>query len=315
MLRERDDIRCKLVWDHDAVRGRKVADELKATFVADVNDIYRDPAVNGVVVLSEINRHEALVLPAVQAKKNIFVEKPLGMAATDAYRMADAIRSAGVIFQTGYFNRSEATYRFIRDEAQKGNLGKVWRIEGSNCHHGAIDGWFDKEWRWMTDRTQAGCGAFGDLGTHLLDIMIWIAGDVATATAQVDKGSARYGDCDETGQGLLRFANGAIGTLQAGWLDLANPQTLRVSGTEGHAVVINGELFYKSRKVAGADGEKPWTNLPPKFRHALHLWFDAIAGKKDAMLVDAHEAAYRNAVIEAMYEGAASGKFVTVKKA
>ena len=38
--------------------------------------------------------------------------------------------------------------------------------------------------------------------------------------------------------------------------------TLMVAGTEGHAVIFRGKLYFKSSKVPGADGQKPWTDLP-----------------------------------------------------
>ena len=61
----------------------------------------------------------------------------------------------------------------------------------------------------MTDLKQAGVGAFGDLGTHALDLMLWMLGDVerVTATLQVALGKYRP-DCDETGEALFRFSRG-----------------------------------------------------------------------------------------------------------
>src|SRR5688500_15632322 len=120
-----------------------------------------------------------MVQAATKAKKKfIFVEKPLGMGAKDAYAMADAMHAIGAKFQTGYFVRGGPMVNFIREHIQKGAFGKITRIRGSNCHSGALGGWFDNkpddhasDWRWMADPKIAGVGAFGDLGTHLLDIM------------------------------------------------------------------------------------------------------------------------------------------------
>jgi len=43
-----------------------------------------------------------------------------------------------------------------------------------------------------------------------------------------------------------------VGTLAAGWDDVANPVNFLVSGTEGHACVVAGKLYFQSAKVAGA---------------------------------------------------------------
>jgi predicted dehydrogenase len=165
----------------------------------------------------------------------------------------------------------------------------------------------------MADPTIAGCGAFGDLGTHSLDLLIWLCGEVSAVTAQLDNGKARYPDCDETGEALLRFKSGAIGTLAAAWDDLANPVSLIISGTEAHAAVIDGELFFTCKNVEGADGKTPWTKLPAAKPHAFELFLDALVGKP-AELVGAREAAYRNVVMEAMYEAAKEERWVEVGK-
>lgn len=313
MLAQRPQDHVRVVWDHDHARGRKCADELNARFLADERKLYAEADVDAAIVCAETDRHEPLVLAAAEAGKHLFVEKPLGLGSRDAYAMAEAIRKVGVLFQTGYFQRGRPELQFIRSHLAAGSFGRVTRVRGSNCHAGALGGWFDTEWRWMADPKQAGCGAFGDLGTHALDILLWLLGDVTEATAMLDNTTGRYDDCDETGEGLMRFASGAIGTLAAAWTDVANPVQYLLSGTEGHAAVINSQLFFQSKRVDGADGKQPWTDLPEAWPHAFELFLNAVGGKDDVPLVTAYEAAYRSAVMEAMYEGAKSRQWVVPK--
>lgn len=322
MLGRRANWTVKYVVDHHAQRAKIRADELSAKVVS-VEQAAADPDVSGFVVCSETHLHEQIVAMAVKAGKPLFVEKPLGMAAADAYRMADMIEKAGVPFQTGYFRRSDPKIRFLQEKIAAGKLGTITRIRGSNCHNGSLGGWFDDKadistnWRWMADVKQAGCGAFGDLGTHMLDLLILLCGPVKHVTAQIDPVTARYGkDCDETGEALLRFESGAIGTLAAGWVDHADPVSLLVSGTEGHAAIIDNKLHLTSKTEPVFDGTAAIRNseLPPALPHAFELFLDKIEGK-NVTLVGAKEAAYRNAVMEAMYAAAKEGKWVTPSKA
>jgi predicted dehydrogenase len=253
-----------------------------------------------------------LVLAGAAAKKYLFVEKPLGMGAEDAYRMADAIEEAGLLFQTGYFMRGDPIHLFLREQINEGKLGKITRIRHSNCHDGSLRGAFDTEWRWMADPVQAGGGGFADLGTHSLDILLWLMGNVTSVTATIDVATGRYGNCDEYGEGLLQFENGAIGSLAAGWVDVAHPVRLILSGTEGHAHVANGQLYFQSKHVHGADGKAPWTKLPEAWPHAFELFLDALRGEK-VPLVGAREAAVRSAVMEALYQGARTQQWVEPK--
>ena len=311
-INDRSDVSAKLVWDHDTDRADKRAAELGAQRVADLSQIWSDSEIESVVICAETNRHENLVKDAVAAGKHLFVEKPLGMGAKDAYVMAKVIEDSGLTFQTGYFQRGLPINLFLRDQIQKGNLGKITRFRYTNYHNGALGDWFTPEWLWMVDAEQAGMGAFGDMGTHALDILMWLMGDVEEVTATLASVTGTYSDLDETGEGLIRFKNGAIGSVGGGWLDVQHPVNLLLSGTEGHALGMNrNTLHYNSEHVDGADGESAWTDLPDPWPHAFELFFDAILGKPDVSLVTAHEAADRSAVMEALYQAAEQHTWVS----
>jgi predicted dehydrogenase len=164
----------------------------------------------------------------------------------------------------------------------------------------------------MADPKIAGVGAFGDLGTHKLDILMWLFGGIESVAAEIKPVTGRYGDCDETGEALLRFKNGIIGTLAAGWVDIEDPVTFMISGTEGHAVVVNGQLFYRSEKVPGSNSKKPWTDLPSSPPLPMEQFLDAVGGAKNEPLVTPEEAAARVTVMQAIYAAAHEHKWVTV---
>src|SRR4051812_7968339 len=85
-VNKRDDLKIKSVWDHDAARARKSAESLKAQVVDDFKTIYADPEITGIIICSETNLHEQLIVPAAEAKKPfIYAEKPLGIGSKDAH--------------------------------------------------------------------------------------------------------------------------------------------------------------------------------------------------------------------------------------
>ncbi len=309
-----DEFRVKAVWDDQPERARIAAAHLNNCSVSDVAAIVGDDEIDAVVVCSETALHRELIEAAAAARKDMFVEKPLGIKACDAYAMRKAIDEAGVVFQIGHFMRGYPAYRFIKQLVDDGTLGAITRIRHSNVHPGAItglfdagNGWYDDGWLWMTDLEKSGVGGFGDLGAHSLDVLMWLMGDVLSVTAQMDSLLGKY-PCDEYGEGMLRFANGAIGTLAAGWVDLLRPQEILVSGTAGVAYVDNDKLYVKSDNLPGADGGE-WTDLPTALPHAFELFLDALVGK-DVPLISAKEAADRTAVMEALYQAAESNTWV-----
>ena len=323
MISRRSDVAVTAVWDPDTRRSTFRADQLKAKVSPSAEAIFADDSIKSVVICSETNRHDQLVAMATKARKHLFVEKPLGMGGRDGYAMAQAIEDAGVQFQTGYFQRSDPKNRFIKELIAKGSLGKISKVYASNAHSGALGNLFGSkpdaphdDWRWMADPAVAGVGAFGDLGTHALDILLWWLGDVSAATAQIDSVTNTYPGCDESGQGLMRFKTGATAVLNAGWVDHADPVTYIVSGTEGRAAVINGQLHVVSRKDSRFTNDTivRANEMPPAAPHAFELFLDALVGRDLAVpLVGAREAAYRSSVMEAMYEGAKANTWVVPK--
>ncbi len=318
-LQARSDVCAVAIWDRDPARAGACGGQLGAPVSDSVDAILRDNAVDGVIICSETDQHESLVTAAAAAGKHMFVEKPLGIGAQDANRMAAAIEKAGVLFQTGYFSRGIPVHQALKDLVSQGVFGQITRARFVNCHAGALRDIFTPDWLWMTDMEQAGVGAFGDLGTHALDLMLWILGDVDSVTAALNVVVEKYGpDCDETGEALFRFSSGAIGSLAAAWVDVAEPITAEISGTEGHAYIYNrSDLYITSANLDGADGQRPWTDLPPAWPHAFDLFLDALnapdpSARASIPLVTAREAAYRSAVMEAMYKAAAEGSWVSL---
>jgi predicted dehydrogenase len=304
ILKLRKDVNVKYVWDHDHARAEKAATTLGGQVVDDDKTIWADPEVKAVVICSETNRHHDLVLAAAAAGKHVFAEKPMGIGSAESYEMADALEKAHVIFTTGYFTRTVPSVLFLKQQVEQGVFGKITRVRGSTCHNGSLEHWFDTDWRWMADPKTAGVGAFGDLGTHSLDILMWMFGGVDTVAADIKVVTGNYGDCDESGEALLKFKSGITGTLGAGWVDVADPVTLMISGTEGYAYIDRGKLFFTCKNVEGADGKTPWAKLPAALPNPMDQFVDAVAGKPAPNLVAPREAAARVSVMEAAYRSA-----------
>ena len=312
MLKTREDVKVAYVWDHDASRAEAVAGQCGAKRAKTVAEVLGDARVAGVLILSETRLHAELAKAAAQAGKHVFIEKPIGVGASDAAEIADAIEKAKVLFTTGYHLRTIPKFLFIKENIDKGNLGKIVRVESSFSNDCMLQGAFDKEFQWTVDAKWGALGSFADTGTHALDMLMWLMGDVEAVTAEIRTVLNRYPSCDEAGQGLLRFSNGVTGTISAGWVEPENPVALLVAGTEGHAVVFNDRLYLRTKKVPGADGARPWGKLPAGPDHPLLQFVDAIAGRKHVPLVTVREAAARVKVMEGLYQAARERKWVTI---
>lgn len=301
-INNRTDVECKYVYDHDAARAAKCAAQLNAQ-VADLDTILADAEVTSVVICSETRHHVELAVRVAQAGKNIFVEKPLAITGDDANVIADAVEQAGVVFQTGFFQRSSPSNQFIKQEIEAGNLGTVTRMRYTNCHQGALGGWFDTEWAWIADKNEAGGGGFADLGAHALDIVLWAltptCGPATKFAATLGNATGRYPDVDEWGVGLVTFKSGAVAVVEAGWVDPQYSAPVEVHGTQGQILVHDDKVFYFSEHVEGANGGE-WATLPAKKPHAFEMFWDKLEGK-DAALVSVQGAADESRVMHQLY--------------
>ncbi len=307
-IKERADVECKYVYDHDAERAAKNAEQLGAT-VADIDTILGDAAVTSIVICSETRHHVELATRVAAAGKHLFIEKPLAISGEDAKIIADAIEKAGVEFQTGFFQRSTPSNQFIKREVAAGHLGTVTRMRYTNCHQGALGGWFDTQWAWIANKEEAGGGGFADLGAHALDIILTtltpVCGEVVKCAATLGNATSRYGDLskiDEWGVGLVTFKSGAVAVVEAGWVDPKYSAPVEVHGTRGQILVHDGKVFYFSELVKGADGGE-WTDLPAALPHAFTLFWDKLEGK-DVPLVPIEEAAAESRVMDELYKSA-----------
>jgi predicted dehydrogenase len=312
ILATREDVKVKYVWDANPTLAAKHAAACGAKTAATSDEVLADAGVSGVLILSETCRHAELATRAAKAKKHLFVEKPLGVGARDAAQIAAAVEQAGVLFTTGYHLRTNPKHIFVKENIARGNLGKIVRVHASFSNDCVLQGVFDGELKWTTQRKFGALGSFADTGTHALDLLMWLLGDVESVSADVRSVTGRYPDCDETGQGMLRFKNGVTGTISAGWIEPENPVGLLISGTEGQATMFNERLYLRTKKVPGADGARPWGKLPPGPDHPVLQFASAVAGQKGMPLVTVREAAARVKVMEALYQAARERRWVTV---
>lgn len=306
-----ENVRTKYVWDPSPETARE-RQQVTGGDIADSPEvIFADPEVDGIIITSQTNMHTSLIMPAVEAGKHIFVEKPVGMNGTEASQIATAVNNSGVIFQTGYFMRSSGVSQKVKSLVQNGSLGEITRLRLSNVHSGVIGGWFDTDWRWMTEPDKAGVGAFGDLGSHVFDLLLWFMdGDAPKAcTGYIDSVIGRYPESDEYGEGMVTFESGAVATVAAGWVDHANPNQIEISGTKGHLRVTNGELFLRIPEM-DLDASEPYTDLPDSWKHPVEIFFDAVAGTNTAPLITADEAAAVNRLVTEIYKAHQSGSWI-----
>lgn len=184
-----------------------------------------DPDIDVVDILLPNNMHYDVVKAAVEAGKHVICEKPLAIDSATARTMADLAEKAGVVNQVGFNWRLTPAIQLAKKLIDEGAIGEVREFRGRWLGEFFNDPSVPLVWRFQKD--QAGSGALGDIGSHVIDFAHFLVGDIVSVFAVQNtfvterpllsgKGVGKV-DVDDSSTFMLRFASGADGIVDASW--------------------------------------------------------------------------------------------------
>lgn len=210
----------------------------------DWHELVTDPNIDLVDIATPNAFHYEVAKAALENGKNVYCEKPLSISAEESKELAELAAKKGVINYVGFNNTQNPANAYVRELVQSGRLGKIMRFVGTYDQDQLLDESLPITWRHINKL--AGCGALGDLGSHLLSISQFIMGDIAKVNAMSEivfpkrpkaKGSSEMADVENEDIITLmaKYANGAVGTISASRVATGrkNYLTYEIQGTQG----------------------------------------------------------------------------------
>jgi predicted dehydrogenase len=242
-----DDVKLVSCWDDDPERGEAAANKYGMRYSPHLEDLLDDPAIQGVIVTCETNRHAEMVLAAARAGKHILLQKPMALTLEDCDRMATAVEQAGVKFMMAFQMRHDPSNQRIKELVASGAIGKVGLLRRRHC----IPVLFNESFvngptRWHLD-PEKNMGMFMDDASHATDFIHWILGRPVSVMAEIENTLTGVSP-DDTGVAIYRFANGAMAVLLNSSVTLAGENTTEVYGDQG--VIIQNHDDVPSTNVA-----------------------------------------------------------------
>ena len=195
--------------------------------------------------------HEEIAVAALNAGKHVICEKPLANTVAEAKRMAAAAQASSGKSMVAFNYRRVPALAYARELVRQGRLGRIFHVRAVYLQDWIIDPEFPLVWRLVKE--EAGSGALGDLGAHIVDAAQFVTGSQITnvsgelrtfiderplvgethlleATKSAERGKVTV---DDAALFLANFDNGAVGTFEA---------TRFASGRKnGMAIEVNGE--------------------------------------------------------------------------
>ena len=263
-------------WPAPAIPVRKVvvdvtdalADEGRRRYgfeesSSDWRAVVKRPDIDVIDIVTPNDSHAAIAIAAAEAGKHIICEKPLARGGDEAKTMLDAVNRAGVIHMVAFNYRRTPAVALARQYIEEGRIGKILNFRGTYLQDWSADP--DSPLSWRFQKKVAGSGSIGDIGTHVVDLARYLVGEIAEVSALVRTYNktrpAQRGNLDRLGAAekntgaervevdvddevvtLLKFADGAIGSLEAtrNAYGRNNFITFEIHGTKG-SIAFNYE--------------------------------------------------------------------------
>jgi predicted dehydrogenase len=219
----------------------------------DLEEIWSDDAVQGVLIATPHSVREDLIASAAKAGKHIFVEKPLALTGEEARASARAAEEAGVTLQVGHNKRRQTANRRLHEMLHAGELGQLQHIEANISVPVAFKPDLP-EWRKSPEQIPA--GGMTPLGVHHVDTIRYLGGPIRSVSAMSKKVHGTL-EVDDVTAMLFELESGPLAYLVT-LLATAGVNTVTVYGSEGAAwsEEDGARLFVQKR------GEPSRTEVP-----------------------------------------------------
>ena len=234
---------------HDAIeeRGVSFASQFDSSYRT-LEAILDDTAINGIMIASNASTHKELAIKALQAGKQVFIEKPMALTLADAQVIADTVDKTDNQVMVGHLIRYHPAFQTLQQQITSGAVGKVKHIQANRLAMGRI---------------RNSESVLFDLCPHDLSLILALTDGLPDSVIchGVSHISENVVDILST---ALGFANGVSAHMQTSWLSPYKEHRLTVTGE-------NGSLVF--------DDTKPWTEK-------LVLYQDQITQTGDLFLIE-----------------------------
>ena len=204
-----DQIRFTMAVTRTPAARQELAEKFGVTLTPHFREALAHPAIEAVVIATPHSQHVAQVMDAAQAKKHVFVEKPLALTRASGERAIAACRTAHITLGVGFNRRFAPAFIEMKRRIAAGAIGKLRFLEG---HFSGPANYQIAPGNWRASALESPAGAMTARGCHILDAMVQLAGLVTEVRALSERRQIEI-DVDDTTAAVLRFTSGASGML------------------------------------------------------------------------------------------------------
>jgi len=212
---------------------------VKKTFT-NYQRLLKDSEIDAVIIGLPTHLHLRCAKEAAEARKHIFLEKPIARNIEEAKEIVSAARSNSVKLMMGYPLRFYQDFSNLREKIADGTLGDVEVAHATYISTGPFfhraegdtpipvpEWWFNKE--------LTGGGALIDLGSHIVNLLRWYFGEITDIKSCL--GYRFNMDFEDRATCLAKFESGTFAIIDIGWFSQKYKLKIELLGTVSHATV------------------------------------------------------------------------------
>ncbi|WP_341977376.1 Gfo/Idh/MocA family oxidoreductase [Microbacterium sp. LTA6] len=248
-----DGVELVAVSGRDAGAARAFADKFG---IADVETDWRALLTRGDIDVIDIctpgHLHAEIAIAALDAGIHVLCEKPLANSVEEAERMAAAAERAavkGVQAMVGFSYRRTPALAYAKRLIEDGRLGTIRHIRAQYLQDWIVDPEFPLVWR--LDAEQAGSGALGDIGAHIIDLARFVTGHELTGVSALSSTFVTERPLPTASSGLSASADSGSGDDRAMGRVTVDDAVVFIGRTDGGALAsFEATRFASGRKNA-----------------------------------------------------------------
>ena len=204
-------INLKAVCDIDMKKAVAAAQKYGCKAYKNYKEVLDDKEINSVHILTPHHLHVPMALEALERRKHVVLEKPVGINTEEIKALMKAERESkariGVVLQNRYNNTSRA----MKKAVESGEMGKLIAAKGLVMWHRDDAYYLESGWRgkWATE----GGGLLINQAIHTLDLLRWLGGNVKSLRGHVENAAHAKIEVEDTALATLYFKKGAVASF------------------------------------------------------------------------------------------------------
>lgn len=241
MIKGFDDVELAACWDDDEDRGRQNAEAFGIAYSPHLEDVISRSDINCVIVASETNKHAPLCIAAMEAGKNVLLQKPMAITLAECDSIIQTVKKTGAWFSLAFQMRCDPQNIRMREIIQQGTLGKIGMVRRRHCIGVLFNkGFYEGPTRWHT-QAASNKGMFFDDAIHALDWLYWTLGrKPVSVIAEIGNVLTDVAP-DDTGAAIFRFEDGLFADIYNSSVTWAGENTTEIYGDKGVIIQNHGD--------------------------------------------------------------------------